>query len=108
MNLLQSLLHTALTLVPVLGLGLGTWVASRIVKPSDHVRAQHLANIASDAAALVLSLNPTAPWATLLADVVRQISTAAGVPTNNAAAIQRAAAGALVKAGVAAGGNVAK
>jgi hypothetical protein len=107
-NLLQSLLHTALTLVPLVTLGVGSWVASRIVKPRDHERAQHLANIASDAVALVLANNPTASWATLLADAVRQISTAAGVPTNNAAAIQRAAAGALAKAGVSAVGNAAK
>lgn len=79
-------------------------VASLIIRsiknPTDRDRASLLSTIANAAAALVVSKNPTAPWANLLADVIREISTAAGLPTQNAKAIERAAAEALAAQGV--------
>lgn len=82
-----------------LALAIGTWLGTRIIKPKDHERAQLLATIAASAAALVVSLNPTATWAQLVKLTVNQIAGAAGVPTNNAAAIERAAAAALTSLG---------
>lgn len=81
-------------------LGLGALIAHTIRKPKDLERAQHLDTIARGAAALVLSLNPDKPWARLLEDTVKQISAAAGLPTQNGKAIERAAAGALAGLGV--------
>jgi hypothetical protein len=43
----------------------------------------------------MVSLNPNAKWAELLQLTVNAISTAAGVPTTNKDAIERAAAAAL-------------
>jgi hypothetical protein len=79
---------------------LGAWFIKKYKTPTDLDRAQLLAHIAEAAAALVVSLNPKADWATLLQQVVQQIASAAGLPTNNAAAINRAAALALTKVGV--------
>lgn len=84
--------------VPVLG----AWLIKKFKTPTDLDRAQLLAHIAEAAAALVVNLNPKAPWAELLQQVVQQIVSAAGVPTTNQAAINRAAAAALVKLGKAA------
>lgn len=86
----------------VLGLAallLGAWLSKRIVTPKDGERASLLAEIARGAAALVVSLYPKASWAELLEQTVNQIAAAAGVPTRNAAAIQRAAAEALARLG---------
>jgi hypothetical protein len=66
---------------------------------NQQARAFLLRMIAEDAAALVVALNPKAPWAQLLAAVVQQVATAAGTPTQNQAAIERAAAAALVRMG---------
>lgn len=88
----------AAILGPLVGLvatAVGAWIATRITKPKDHERAELLAKIAAGAAALVVALNPGASWATLLQQVEAQIATAAGLPTRNAQAIQRAAAEAL-------------
>jgi len=74
---------------------LGGWLGTRIIRPRDHERAAALDAIARGAAALVLSLNPGAKWADLFQLVVGQISQAAGVPTRNKDAIERAAAAAL-------------
>jgi predicted MFS family arabinose efflux permease len=79
---------------------IGSWLGSRIVKPRDSERASLLAEIAKAAAALAVSMNPNASWKLLLVNVVNQIATAAGVPTKNQAAIQRAAALALTDLGV--------
>jgi hypothetical protein len=89
---LGSLIGLAATL-------LGGWIGTRIIKPRDHERASALDAIARGAAALVISLNPTAKWADLMAQVVAQISTAAGLPTRNKDAIERAAALALTDRG---------
>lgn len=76
---------------------LATWLVKKLKTPSDLERAGLLAHIAEAAAALVVSINPKADWATLLEQVVQQIASAAGLPTTNQAAIQRAAAAALLK-----------
>jgi len=88
LNLLQPIV-TALALV------LGGWIARRITSPRAHERAQLLAQIAADAAALIVATHPKMAWTQLLTEVVRVVSAAAGVPTRNAGAIERAAAGAL-------------
>lgn len=93
-------MHVDLTsLVLLAATGIGTWLGSRIIKPKDHERALALEAIARGAAALVVSVNPTAKWAVLLEQVVKTISSAAGVPTTSAAAITRAASSALLSLG---------
>lgn len=86
-------------LIGLLATGIGSWVGTRIIKPRDHERAIALEAIARGAAALVVSLNPTAKWAHLVEQVVKMIASAAGVPTTSAAAIQRAATAALLGLG---------
>jgi 3-oxoacyl-[acyl-carrier-protein] synthase III len=81
------------------GLVIGALIAKRIHTPADHARAELLAIIADGAAALVVNLNQKAPWSVLLKAVVQAIESAAGLPTSNAAAIERAAAAALAKLG---------
>lgn len=91
-----------LDLAGIIGLAataVGTWLGHRIIQPRDHERAAALEAIAKGAAALVLSLNPTAKWAELLRMVVDQIASAAGLPTRNRDAIERAAAAALIGLG---------
>jgi uncharacterized membrane protein len=78
---------------------LGTWLGTRFLKPKDHDRALLLEKIAEGAAALVVATFPTASWATLLQNVVTQVAKAAGLPTQNGDAIERAAAAALLKLG---------
>lgn len=94
------------SLAPVLLLvatAVGSWLASKIAAAADHAkaldRAQLLSHIATDCAALVASLFPGKPWATLLEETVKAITRAAGVPTQNVVAIQNAAAGALMRLG---------
>ncbi|SRR6266849_7633254 len=79
---------------------LASWLIKKFKTPTALERATLLDHIAEAAAALVKSLNPTADWATLVEQVVQQIASAAGVPTTNRAAIQRAAVLALTKLGV--------
>lgn len=81
----------------------GVWLGHRIIKPRDHERAAALERIASGAAALVVAMNPKAPWADLFNLVVGQVASAAGVPTQSKDAIERAAAAALVTMGKAPG-----
>lgn len=83
----------------VAALALGTWLARRLTQPTDLQRAELLAQIAASAAALAVSMFPNAKWAELLKFVVQQIAGAAGLPTKNADAIQRAAAKALMDLG---------
>lgn len=81
----------------LLGVGL---LAARVIRtPADHERAALLARIANDAAALVVSTSGGKPWSVQFQAVVKAITTAAGVPTSNAAAIERAAAAALLAQG---------
>lgn len=86
-------------LIGIVATGLGGWLARKIGGAHDQQaafhRAQILSVIAQDAAALVVSLNPTASWATLLEQTVKQIASAAGLPVTDQQAIQRAAASAL-------------
>lgn len=89
---LSAMVGLAATLV-------GAWLAHRITTPKDHDRALLLERIALGAAALVVSLNPKADWATLLEETIKQIVTAAGLPTQNGDAIHRAAAAALTSLG---------
>lgn len=88
----QWLAIAAIVLVAVIG--------HRLTAPSAKERAELLAALAQDAAALAVSMNPNASWAALLANVITQVSTASGAPTRNHAAIQRAAAAALTRLGV--------
>lgn len=75
------------------------WLISRRLKaPEQRARAEALARIANDTAAAVYAANPGASWAKLLEETVRELSAAAGLPTRNEGAIQRAAAGALARA----------
>lgn len=71
-----------------------------IKKPSDLERADLLSRLANEAAALILSSNPKAPYAQLLQQLVSHLSQAPAVPTDNGDAIKRAAAAALVAQGV--------
>ena len=85
-------------LLQVAALALGTWLVTRIKKPSDKEKADLLSVIANDAAVLLVVMMPGASWATMLQALVVNISQAAGLPTKNADAIQRAAASALLNA----------
>ncbi len=92
-------------LVGLIATGVGAWIARHIKKPTDLERAQLLEKIATDAAALVVTMYPGKPWAELLTLVIQQVSTAAGLSTRNAQAIQRAASTALARFVEAPGGG---
>jgi hypothetical protein len=97
---LLSFLHLDLTsIVLTAATVIGAWLGTRVIRPGDHEKAQLLATIAADAAALVVAVNPTLAWGDLLEKVVKAISAAAGVPTTNQQAIERAAASALTALG---------
>jgi hypothetical protein len=89
--------------IVAIGVALIGWLGHRFLKPKDHQRAALLAAIARGAAALVISLNPTAKWAELLKQVVDRILSAPSVPTRSKDAIERAAAAALADLGKAPG-----
>jgi len=78
---------------------IGGWWVRRQSTPTEQSRAQHLAQIATDTAALVVSANPKAAWAQMLEQTVQQLTGAAGIPVTNRDALQRAAAGALARLG---------
>lgn len=86
-------------LVPLAAVAAAAWITKQIKKPSDKDRAELLSTIANACAAYVLSLNPSAPWAELLRDVIQAISAAAGLPTRNVQAIEREAVAALIRLG---------
>jgi hypothetical protein len=88
-----------LSIVGLIATAVGGWIGHRFTAPKHQDRAALLERIAVAAAALVVSLNPNANWATLLEMVVNQIASAAGTPTTNRDAIQRAAASALTHLG---------
>ena len=71
-----------------------------IKKPTDQDKADHLSQIANEAAALVTLQSKGAPWAVLLQNTITQITNAAGLPVKNEDAIKRAAAAALKAHGV--------
>ena len=87
------------TLVPVAAIAAAGWIAKLIKKPSDKQRADLLSIIANAAAAYVYSLNPNAPWADLVRDVIQRISASAGLPTRNVQVIEQEAVAALVRMG---------
>ena len=97
---MENFLPLVTPVVQALAIIVGGWIAHRLTKPKDHERAALLARIAEASVALVVSNNPNQPWSVLLDLVVREITMAAGVPTSNAGAIKRAAAAALVNAGL--------
>ena len=87
---------------PIVGLlatAVGAWLAHRIKNPTDMDRATLLSRMAAEAAALIVSLYPSKPWAELLTMVVQRMSAAAGIPTKSAQAIENAAAHALTMLG---------
>lgn len=79
---------------------LGGLLLRRLNTPTARDRAEHLAIIAGAAAALVRSKYPNATWTTVLEQTVNEIAAAAGLPTKNRGAIQRAAAAALAGLGL--------
>jgi hypothetical protein len=91
--------------IGLLAIAVGGWLGRRIITPTDAQRAAHLDKIASGAASLAVSMFPNQPWAILLENTVKQIAAAAGVPTANRDAIQRAAAAALTALGKAPNGK---
>jgi hypothetical protein len=86
------------SVVAILAGYIGGFIHSRILKPADVDRANSLDAIARGAASLVVSLNPGKDWAALLDSTVQMILSAAGLPTQNKGAIERAAAAALMNA----------
>lgn len=69
----------------------------RLELTRDMHRAVLLTRMADETAAFVVGMNPRAPFAVLLDLVVKQLAAAAGVPTRNLGALQRAAAAALAR-----------
>lgn len=96
---LGSLIPFVSPLLLGLGVAVGHWFGSKIKNPTDAERAAILEKIAEGAAALVVSLQPKALWPDLLKSVIAAIESAAGVPTSNSGAIERAASLALTKLG---------
>lgn len=86
-------------LIALLATALGGFFAHRFTSPKDLERASLLSKIAAGAAAFMVGLYPNKAWAELLQLVIGQIAAAAGLPTKNAAAIERAAADALAQLG---------
>lgn len=83
----------------ILSLVIGGWFAKKVVTPKDHERAVLLNTIAKGAVSIIVAAFPKADWAKLLELSVDAISRAAGVPTQNTEAINRAAAAALTEMG---------
>lgn len=76
----------------------GGIIAARL-RPQDHQRAAHLAQIANDVAAGIVALKPGAAWAELVQHTVEQLGKNAATPTTNSEAIRRAAVAALLSFG---------
>jgi hypothetical protein len=77
----------------------GALIHHAVKTPKDHDRALHLAALADDFAAAVVTLNPMAPWATMVQDIVNRLKAAAGLNVSDAHALERAAQGALMRLG---------
>lgn len=96
MGWLSNLWHAAAPLLTPIGLMLASLLHARVTStPGDAEKAQHLARLAQDAAASAYLLFPDLPAKDLVTKVVAILSTIAGVPTTDAAALERAAAGAV-------------
>lgn len=93
----MDFMHLLGPLVGLVATGVGAWIARKLKTPTDLDRAHLLEKIATDAAALVVAMYPGRSWSELLQLVIQQVSTAAGLSTRNANAIQRAAASALAQ-----------
>jgi hypothetical protein len=78
---------------------LGGLINHSVKTPKDHDRALQVSLLADDAAAVVLALNASAPWAQLVTDTVNRLKAAAGIPTTNLTALEQAATGALMRLG---------
>lgn len=79
---------------------IGGWIARGLNKTKAHQRAELLSTIARGAAALIVNAYPGRTWAELLAATVQKILDAAGLPTADPHAVERAAAEALASLGV--------
>lgn len=83
-------------LASLAGLVLGALLLRRLKTPNDRERAQLLAALARDAAAIMIARNPNARWP----ELVRLVANAIGTKiTDNREVIERAAAGALMDRG---------
>ncbi len=87
-QLLSSLLSLA-------GLAIGGWLARALSRDKDHERAALLAQLARDAARVVVLRFPNETWPVLVRAIVQAIEGSGSAPTTNAAAIERAATAAL-------------
>jgi len=79
---------------------LGGLIAKHVKTGADAARATALAQVAADCAAAVYANNPRLQWLELVKSTVAAITTAAGLPTRNRGAIERAAKAALLRVGV--------
>lgn len=88
--------NAILTVVVTVAAGM---IRHAIKTPKDVDRARLLTLLADDAAAVVVNLAGDAPWAQLVRDVVNRILGHVELPTQNRAAIEAAATGALTRLG---------
>lgn len=96
MGWLSTLWHA---ITPALGplsiVSAGLLHANITSTPSSAEKAAHLARLAQDAAASAYLLFPDLPAKDLVTKVVAILSTIAGIPTTDAAVLERAASGAV-------------
>ena len=92
-------------ILPAIGIVTAVWAffQHRSTKPTDAERADLLRTLAEDAAAVIVALYPTKPWAELVNMVVQRLLAMPGVPTKNTSALEGAAATALTVLGKAPG-----
>jgi hypothetical protein len=96
MGWLSSVWHAAAPLLTPIGLLLASLLHAKVTStPSSAEKAAHLARLAQDAAASAYLLFPDLPAKDLVTKVVAMLSTIADVPTTDAAALERAASGAV-------------
>ena len=74
------------------------WLAHRITKPKDAERAATIEKIAQGVVALLVVAWPKASWTDLIQKAIDAMI-AAGAPSTNKAALERAAAAALTELG---------
>ena len=89
-NILGPLVGLAATII-------GGWLGHRFTSPKAHDIGALLTRIAEESAAVIFAANPNAPLADLVRDTINRIASAAGLPTQNAIAIENAATAAIVK-----------
>ena len=87
--------------IAICALAAAVVLAAVIVRfPSDATRAQHLAVLANDKAALAWSMAPQGSWRSLLEHTTRLMAQQSGRPTASRVALEAAAAAALIHYGV--------